>query len=270
MLDLIKQSADFIKSELPETPKMAITLGSGLGEFKNRLTDIKTIPYENIIGFKRTSVAGHTGELIFGKIGSTPVICLSGRYHAYEGHDQDQIVFPARVMKFLGVKYLLLTNAAGGINTDYNPGDLVVIKDHINMTGKNPLVGENLEELGPRFPDMSNAYNKDFREIINSAASECEIKIKSGVYVGVLGPTYETPAEIRMFKTIGADLVGMSTVPEAIAAHHCGLIVGGISCVTNMAAGIKDEVLAHDDVKEQAKKVTETFSTLVEKIVSKI
>ena len=266
MIDLIKESANFIKSQIPEVPKIAITLGSGLGNFRNKIQELKVIPYEEIPGFKRTSVAGHSGELLFGKIDQTSVICLSGRYHAYEGYDQSQVVFPARVMKFLGVKYMLLTNAAGGINSDYNPGDLVLIHDHINMTGRNPLVGPNHEELGPRFPDMSNTYNKDFRELIKKCAENEKVKINKGTYVGVLGPTYETPAEIKMFKAIGGDLVGMSTVPEAIAAHHCGLIVAGISCVTNMAAGLKDEVLAHDDVKEQAQKATEKFSTLVESI----
>jgi purine-nucleoside phosphorylase len=270
MLERIKESALYILNEIGESPKMAITLGSGLGEFTNRLEDKKIIPYERIPGFKKTTVAGHQGALIAGKIGNNQIVCLSGRYHGYEGHPQEEIVFPSRVMKFIGAKYLLLTNAAGGMNNDYRPGDLVMIKDHINLTGRNPLVGENIDELGPRFPDMSNTYNRDFRKIIRTAAETNGQKIKEGVYLGVLGPTYETPAEIRMFKTMGGDLVGMSTVAEAIAAHHCGLIVGGISCVTNMAAGINDEVLMHEDIKDQALQVMDKFSSLVEKIAESI
>lgn len=267
MIHSLKESAEFILDKVGATPTMAVTLGSGLGEFTSRLENVQELPYEHIPGFKKTTVAGHAGSLIWGTIASKTIICMSGRYHGYEGHDQWQIVFPTRVMKFLGTKYLLLTNASGGINNDYSPGDLVIIKDHINLTGKNPLVGENLEELGTRFPDMSNTYNRDFRKIIKEAAEKGNTPLKEGVYMGVLGPTYETPAEIRMFKTMGADMVGMSTVPEAIAAHHCGLIVGGISCITNMAAGINDEVLMHEDIKDQAQLVMSKFSSLVENIV---
>jgi len=215
-------------------------------------------------------VEGHEGCLILGEIEGVSVAVLQGRTHGYEGVPMDKIVFPIRVLSILGIENLILTNAAGGINHQFNPGDLVDIKDHINLLGTNPLVGPNIQELGPRFPDMTRAYNPALRAILKEAAKEVGFEIKAGVYCALLGPTYETPAEINMLRVLGADMVGMSTVPEVIAANHLGVKVCGISCITNMAAGIKDEKLSHDDVKDQAKKVMQLFSNLLLKTIAKI
>lgn len=266
----IQEAANYIKSKTTITPKVGIVLGSGLGVYVDQIENKTIIPYTDIPHFHATSVAGHEGRLVLGQIKGVDVAVYQGRFHVYEGHQLDDVVLPSRVLSLLGTKYLLLTNAAGGINSAYSPGDLVCIQDHINLTGRNPLVGKNIDELGPRFPDMTETYNLELQELMVASAKELNFELHRGVYAAMLGPTYETPAEIRMLKVIGSDMVGMSTVPEAIAAHHAGLKVGGISCITNLAAGISLEKLDHDDVKEVAKLAMIKFSNLLTLTVEKI
>lgn len=266
----IQEAANFIKSKTSITPKVGIVLGSGLGVYVDQIENKTIIPYTDIPHFHATSVAGHDGRLVLGQVKGVDVAVYQGRFHVYEGHQLDDVVLPSRVLSLLGAKYLLLTNAAGGINSAYVPGDLVCIKDHINLTGRNPLVGKNIDELGPRFPDMTETYNLELQELMVASAKELDFELPRGVYAAMLGPTYETPAEIGMLKIIGSDMVGMSTVPEAIAAHHAGLKVGGISCITNLAAGISPEKLDHDDVKEVAKLAMIKFSNLLTRTVEKI
>ena len=270
VLERLNKAADYIKTKTDASPKIGIVLGSGLGVYVERIQDPTVIPYEDIPGFPQTSVEGHDGKLIIGKTEGVDVAVFQGRFHFYEGHALEDVVMPVRVLSMLGVEKLILTNASGGINESYAPGDLVCITDHINMTGNNPLIGPNYAELGPRFPDMTRAYDPELREMIHNAAKNIGIDLKNGIYAGVLGPTYETPAEIKMLKTIGGDLVGMSTVPEAIAAHHAGLRVTGIACVTNMAAGIGGEKLTHEDVKLVAQKAMQKFSDLVSAAVKEM
>jgi purine-nucleoside phosphorylase len=249
---------------------VGLILGSGLGVYVDEIENKTIIPYEDIPGFHRTTVEGHQGRLILGQVKGVEVAVLQGRYHVYEGHGLDEVVLPTRVLSLLGCEFLILTNAAGGINSDYVPGDLVYIKDHINMTGRNPLIGPNISEFGPRFPDMTQAYDPELIDLIESSAKALDFKIKGGVYCALLGPTYETPAEIKMLRILGGDLVGMSTVPESIAANHLGMRVAGISCVTNLAAGIGNEKLSHEDVKEVAKIAMNKFSNLLTQLVSEI
>ena len=270
VLDKINAAKEFIQSKTDMVPEVGIILGSGLGVYADEIQNKTIISYEEIPGFHKTTVAGHKGQLIIGEVHGVKVAAMQGRYHTYEGHNLEDVVLPTRVLKFLGCSSLILTNAAGGINPAYKPGDLVLIKDHINMTGRNPLIGSNIEELGERFPDMTRTYNPALQELTMSAAKSLGFEIKTGVYCGLLGPTYETPAEIQMLKTIGGDLVGMSTVPEAIAGNHMGLKIAGISCVTNLAAGIGGEELKHEDVKEVAKIAMNKFSNLVSALVDQI
>lgn len=266
----LEEAATFIKKARDTTPRVGIVLGSGLGAFVDSIQDKVTLPYDEIPHFKKTTVEGHEGRLILGSVDGIEVAVMQGRYHAYEGHSMDQVVFPVRLLARLGIDSVILTNAAGGVNTSYNAGDLVLITDHINLSGHNPLVGPNIAELGPRFPDMTSAYDHDLRQILNTKAKELSVNLREGVYAGVLGPTYETPAEVRMVRIMGGDLVGMSTVPESIAANHLGLRVAGISCVTNMAAGIENVKLQHEDIKEQALKVMAKFSQLLCASISEI
>ncbi len=263
MYEKLGTAAEYIQKIHKTSPKIGIVLGSGLGSFVDSIENSKIIPYSDIPYFRDTTVEGHEGRVILGNIGGSEIVVLQGRLHAYEGLPMEEIVFPVRVLATLGIDQLILTNAAGGINTDYKPGDLVLIDDHINMMGKNPLIGPNIIELGPRFPDMTHAYDSSLKEVMETAAKSQNYNIKRGVYAGLLGPTYETPAEIKMLRAIGADMVGMSTVPESIAANHLGLKVLGISCITNMAAGIENAPLSHDEVKEQALKVMSTFVNLL-------
>lgn len=269
---LLNETADFIKSKIgTDIPTTAVTLGSGLGEFADKLDDKITVPYSEIPHFHGTNVVGHKGQLVFGKVrGQKPVIAYQGRIHAYEGHSYDEVIFPTRALKVLGVQNLILTNASGGMNPNFKAGDLVLIKDHLNLTGNNPLVGKNHDFLGPRFPDMTEAYNRKMNATIHEAAKAIKYNLKEGVYVGVMGPTYETPAEIHMYQKLGGDMVGMSTVPEAIAGHHCGLNIAGISCITNMAAGLGAEKLDHADIKEEANKVKDIFIGLLEETLLKL
>jgi purine-nucleoside phosphorylase len=266
----IKEAANYISSIKKSKPKVGVILGSGLGAFVDSVNNKTIIPYSNIPHFHQTTVEGHEGRLILGEVAGVEVAVMQGRFHSYEGLNMDDVVFPTRVLAMLGIDYLILTNAAGGINLKYKQGDLVIITDHINLMGRNPLVGPNLSQLGPRFPDMTQAYCQELQTIFKAAASDIKYDMPEGVYVGVLGPTYETPAEIRMFRSIGGDIVGMSTVPETIAANHLGLRVGGISCVTNMAAGIQHVKLKHEDIKDQALKVMERFSTILVNSIAKL
>jgi purine-nucleoside phosphorylase len=260
----------FIKKNSPLLPQVGVVLGSGLGEFADQVTERSVIEYAVIPHFKKVSVAGHAGRLVLGKIGALPVAVLQGRYHFYEGHDISDVVFPVRVLAKLGIKSLLLTNAAGGIHRDLRPGDLMVISDHINLMGINPLRGANDERLGPRFPDMSHVYDQKFQEAIAAAQAEMGLASKRGVYLALSGPSYETPAEIRMLAALGADAVGMSTVPEAVCARHMGLRVAGISCVTNLAAGISAQALSHKEVTETAERVKGDFIKLLTLVVPRL
>ena len=269
-LSKILEASSFISSKITAKPKVGIVLGSGLGIYIDQIQNKTIIPYEDIPHFKRTSVEGHSGALIFGEVKGVNVVALQGRLHPYEGYAMEEIVLPVRVLASLGIEMLFLTNASGGINKDFHPGDLVIINDHINLSGRNPLVGPNIAELGPRFPDMGNAYDKDMRELLASVARTHHVELKTGVYCSVLGPTYETPAEIRMLRIIGADLVGMSTVPEVIAANHLGLKVAGVACVTNYAAGIKEEKLSHADVKKVAEKAMVGFATVLTETIGEL
>jgi purine-nucleoside phosphorylase len=269
-LSKILEASSFISSKITAKPKVGIVLGSGLGIYIDQIQNKTVIPYEDIPHFKRTSVEGHSGALIFGEVKGVNVVALQGRLHPYEGYAMEEIVLPVRVLASLGIEMLFLTNASGGINKDFHPGDLVIINDHINLSGRNPLVGPNIAELGPRFPDMGNAYDKDMRELLASVAKTHHVELKTGVYCSVLGPTYETPAEIRMLRIIGADLVGMSTVPEVIAANHLGLKVAGVACVTNYAAGIKEEKLSHADVKKVAEKAMVGFATVLTETIGEL
>lgn len=263
----MSEAVEFIKSKINETPETGVILGSGLGDFADEIDKSVVIPYEEIPNFKKVRVKGHAGNLVAGMVSGKPVAVLQGRYHFYEGYDIRDIVFPVRVLCSLGIRNLLITNAAGGINSAFAPGDLMVISDHINLMGENPLSGDNDERIGPRFPDMSTIYDKVLSEKIISTARSMKISIKSGVYAGLRGPSYETPAEIRMLKTIGADSVGMSTVPEGIAAKHMGMKVAGISCITNFAAGIIDQPLDHSEVTETADRVKEDFISLLTRVI---
>jgi purine-nucleoside phosphorylase len=252
------------------SPDIAIVLGSGLGEFANRLTEAASIPYGEIPHWPASKVIGHEGRLVIGNLGARRVAALSGRAHFYEGHDLRTVSFATRVMARLGIKALILTNAAGGINVQLTPGMLMVIDDHINLLGSNPLVGPNEEAFGVRFPDMSEVYSKRLRGLADDVAREQRLAIGHGIYVAVHGPSYETPAEIRFLRTIGADAVGMSTVPEAIVARHMGVEVLGISCISNAAAGVLPHPLNHDEVMEVARQVRGPFAALLEGIIARV
>jgi purine-nucleoside phosphorylase len=245
-------------------------LGSGLGDFADRLGDAVSFPYGELPHWPASTVAGHAGRLVVGTVSGRRVAALAGRAHAYEGHTPDAVVFATRVMGRLGVAEVVLTNAAGGVSLGLSPGALMVIDDHINLAGSNPLVGPNDERMGPRFPDMSVVYSRRLRALTDEAASATSVAVTHGVYAGLLGPSYETPAEIRHLRAIGADAVGMSTVPEAIAARHMGLEVLGISCITNMAAGVLPQPLVHDEVLETARRVSGPFIMLLEAVIGRL
>jgi purine-nucleoside phosphorylase len=251
-------------------PEVGIILGSGLGPIADRIESPIAIPYTDIPHFHGTSVEGHAGKMVLGKFHGVPAVFLQGRFHVYEGYDMSEVVFPTRVICALGIKTLVLTNASGGINTRFRPGDIMVIEDHINLMGDNPLKGPNLTQLGPRFPDMSEAYAKDCIQILEETAEELAIELKRGVYTGVLGPTYETPAEVRMLRTLGGDAVGMSTVPEAIAANHLGVRVAGLACITNHAAGLSPRKLTHQEVVENIQLSVKQLDRLLETAVPRL
>lgn len=266
----IQEAVDSVKGKCSLIPEIGVVLGSGLGEFAAQVEEKMIIEYADIPHFKKVSVAGHAGRLVLGKVDSVSVAVLQGRYHYYEGYDIADVVFPVRVLAKLGIKSLLLTNAAGGINPELKPGNLMVIRDHINLLGINPLRGTNDERLGPRFPDMSAVYDPEFQDIIATAEEEIGLAAKKGVYLALSGPSYETPAEIRMLAALGADAVGMSTVPEAICARHMGLRVAGISCITNLAAGISKQPLSHQEVTETAERVKGDFIKLLKLVVPRL
>jgi len=249
---------------------VAIVLGSGLGDFTQSLQDSVSISYTDIPHWPASAVIGHAGKLVVGMMGSKRVVALSGRAHFYEGHSMSVATFATRVIGLLGIRTLVLTNAAGGINVNFQPGTLMVIDDHINLMGTNPLVGSNDDRFGPRFPDMTEAYSKRLREIADQAAASSKVAIAHGVYVALHGPSYETPAEIRYLRTIGADAVGMSTVPETIVARHMGMEVLGISCITNPAAGVLPKPLVHDEVMEVARRVRGEFSKLLQAVIERV
>ncbi len=266
----IMESVEFIKSKIGETPKIGLVLGSGLGEYGETLENKIFIDYKDVPHFPHATVDGHKGRFVVGEIHGKKVICMQGRQHYYEGIGMENVTYPIRVMAKLGVEVLFTTNATGGLNSDFKVGDFMIITDHVNLMGTNPLIGENLDEFGPRFPDMSNIYTTELVEVAENSAKELGIDIKKGVFFGYTGPSYETPAEIRMFRMLGADNVGMSTVPETIVARHSGMKVLSISSITNMAAGISKVPLSHEEVKEESDKIIGKFKNLVDKIISNI
>jgi len=266
----IEEAASYIQSLTSHVPEVGLILGSGLGVIGDEVEDAVTIPYGDIPHFPVSTVEGHAGELVIGRLQGRTVALMRGRFHMYEGYEPERTALPVRVMKRLGVKTLLVTNAAGGINLDFSSGNLMIISDHLNLTGRNPLVGPNDNALGVRFPDMSDAYSKRLRGIAKETAAELGVPVKEGVYAGLLGPNYETPAEIRYLRVIGADAVGMSTVPEVIVARHAGIEVIGISCITNMAAGILDQPLSHEEVMETTERVKSQFVSLVLALLPKL
>ncbi|WP_232696233.1 purine-nucleoside phosphorylase [Brevibacillus daliensis] len=265
----IEQAKAFIEEKLNEKPTIGLVLGSGLGVLADEIEDAVIIPYDEIPHFTKSTVVGHKGQLVIGKLQGKQVVAMQGRFHYYEGHELEAVVFPIRVMKAIGVETIIVTNAAGGINKEFDSGNLMLISDHLNLTFRNPLIGPNDDTLGVRFPDMSEAYSKRLRELAKEVANELAIDVKEGVYVGLLGPSYETPAEIRMLATLGGDAVGMSTVPEVIVARHMGVEVLGISCISNMAAGILEQPLSHDEVMETTERVKSEFLALVKGVIEK-
>ncbi|MEL1136427.1 purine-nucleoside phosphorylase [Desulfitobacterium sp. THU1] len=266
-MDSLSEARRGIMERVNIEPQMGIILGSGLGGFVDLIENPVAIPYHEIPHFPISTVEGHKGQLVFGKVLGKPVVAMQGRFHFYEGYSMQEVTFPVRVMQALGVTGLIVTNAAGGINPGYRPGDLILIKDHINMMGDNPLRGANLSNLGPRFPDLSEGYDLEWRQRALSIAREVGIFPQEGVYAAMSGPSYESPAEIRFLRTAGADLVGMSTVPEVIVANHGGMRVLGISCVTNMAAGILSQRLSHAEVMETAQRIEKQFVRFVQALV---
>lgn len=269
-INKLRESCDYIKSKIKDVPEVGIILGSGLGSLAEEVQNKVEIKYEEIPNFPVSTVVGHAGQFVFGDLEGKKVIMMQGRFHYYEGYNMETVTFPIRVLKLLGLEKIIVTNAAGGVNTGFKPGDLMLITDHINLSGANPLIGKNLEDFGPRFPDMSEAYNKEFIKIASESAKKVGVQVVKGVYTMMSGPTYETPAEIRMVRAIGGDAIGMSTVPEVIVANHSGMKVLGISCITNMAAGILDQPLNHQEVMETSNMVKDMFKKLVREIVKSI
>lgn len=265
-----EQAARTIRSRTGLKPEVAIVLGSGLGGFADEFAEAVAIPYGEIPGFATSTAEGHAGRLVIGRVGLVPVIAMQGRVHYYEGYTLEEVTFPIRVFKLLGIKRLILTNAAGGIDIELNQGALMVISDHLNLMGVNPLRGPNDEKFGPRFPDMSEAYSRELQQLAVEVARTLGIEIRRGIYAALAGPSYETPAEIHMFRACGADAVGMSTVPETIVARQMGIEVLGISCITNMAAGISDEPINHAEVMETGRRVRETFTKLLRGVIAQL
>jgi len=264
------EAAKYIRSRINASPEIGVVLGSGLGTFADKLKGAVEVDYRDIPGFPVSTVKGHAGKLICGRIGSKTVLAMKGRFHYYEGYDVSRVVFYVWVFKLLGINKLLITNAAGGINKEYKPGDLMIIRDHISFFAPSPLRGDNLDEFGERFPDMTEVYSRKLIETAREVALDLQIDIKEGVYAFTQGPMYETPAEIRALSILGADAVGMSTVPETIAARHAGMDILGISCITNMASGILDKSLNHAEVVSAAKEAEHKFSSLVAGVIEKL
>lgn len=266
----LSAAVSWLQAHVPNHPTVGMILGSGLGDYADLLESPLRIPYSDIPGFPLPTVPGHSGALVFGRRNGVDVVIMQGRIHYYEGVSQRQLTLPVRVMHALGVKTLILTNACGGVNLNFTPGDLMLISDHINLSGSNPLIGPNVDSCGTRFPDCSDIYTKALRSRIRAAVEQAGIRLQEGVYGMYSGPNYETPAEIRMYRILGADVVGMSTVPEALVAAHCGMNVVGISCITNMAAGVLPQKLSHQEVMETAAIVHDTFQKLLDVIITVI
>lgn len=262
-LNCVREKTDFV-------PRVALVLGSGLGDFASEIDVICELPYDEIGGFPISTVPGHAGKFIFGYVGKTPVVCMKGRVHYYEGYDISDVVLPIRLMKLLGAEIFFVTNAAGGVNTSFHAGDLMLIKDHIALFAPNPLIGANEDALGVRFPDMSHVYDADLQDMIRKIAKENGIYIQEGVYTYLTGPSYESPADIKALKFLGADAVGMSTVPEAIAANHMGMKICGISCISNLAAGMSDVPLCHEEVQQAADEAAPKFKKLVSEAIKQL
>jgi purine-nucleoside phosphorylase len=264
------EAAQTIRSRTGIQASVAIVLGSGLGGFAEDLTDAVTIPYQEIPGFARSTVEGHAGRLVIGKIGEVAIAAMQGRFHFYEGYSLEQVTFPTRVLKLLGVHTLLLTNAAGTLNIEFTPGSLMLISDHLNLLGDNPLRGENDPRFGPRFPDLTSVYAPDLQSVVIDEARAMGLNVRRGIYAGLSGPSYETPAEIHMLRSLGADAVGMSTVPEAIVARHMNMRVVGISCITNLAAGVSDALVDHSQVMATGERVRLQFSELLKRVLPRL
>jgi len=264
----INAAAEYILNHVTNRPTIGMVLGSGLGDFADTLENPVRVAYADIPNFPQPTVAGHAGALVFGRKMGQDVVVLQGRIHFYEGVPMQELTLPVRVLAAMGVKTLVLTNAAGGVNKSYEAGDLMLISDHINYSGANPLIGQNLDAFGPRFPDVSDLYTKSIREKVKAKAAEAGLKLQEGVYMMFSGPNYETPAEVRMARIVGADAVGMSTVPEALIAGHCGMDVVGMSCITNMAAGVLEQKLDHSEVVETATRVHDQFHQLLNLILT--
>jgi purine-nucleoside phosphorylase len=270
LFDRAERAAQMIRSRIKLKPPVAIVLGSGLGAFADDLSASTSIAYADIPGFARATVEGHTGQLVIGTAGEVPVAAMQGRFHFYEGYSLEDVTFPIRVLKLLGVRTLILTNAAGSLNTEFTPGSLMVISDHINLMGVNPLIGPNEDRFGPRFPDLTSTYEPDLQNIVIAAAKAMGLEMRRGVYAALTGPSYETPAEIHMVRTLGGDAVGMSTVPEAIVARHMDMQVIGISCITNLAAGVSNRPVDHSQVIATGERVREQFTELLRRVVEKL
>jgi purine-nucleoside phosphorylase len=267
MLETLKETVSWLKPQIPENTKIAVILGTGLGDLANHITNKKEISYEKIPNFPVSTVEGHSGNLIVGELGGKPVLAMQGRFHYYEGYDMKQVTYPVRVMQLLGIEYLFVSNAAGGMNGSFEVGDLMLIEDHINMFPEHPLRGKNQEELGTRFPDMSEAYDKKLRETASKIAKENNIKLQYGVYIGTQGPTFETPAEYYYFKIIGGDAVGMSTVPEVIVARHGGMKVLAFSIITDLGILGKIVEVSHEEVQLAAKEAQPKLAFIIEEVI---
>lgn len=270
LYDRAEQAARAIRGRISEEPRIAVVLGSGLGDFADELQNAVAIPYAEIPGFPTSTAHGHAGRLVAGSVEKVPVLAMQGRVHFYEGYSLEEVTFPVRTFALLGIKTLILTNAAGGIDIELNQGSLMVISDHLNLMGVNPLRGPNDQRFGPRFPDMTEVYSRELQERTIGEANALGIDLRRGIYAGLAGPCYETPAEIHMLRGFGADAVGMSTVPEAIVARHMGMQVLGISCITNMAAGISDQQINHEEVMETGRRVRDTFARLLGQLIVKL
>jgi len=270
LYDRAHHAAQMIRSRIKLQPTVAIVLGSGLGAFADDLAEANSISYSEIPGFARATVEGHAGRLVIGKAGEAPIAAMQGRFHFYEGYSLEEVTFPIRVLKLLGVRTLILTNAAGSLNTEFTPGSLMVISDHINLLGANPLTGPNDERFGPRFPDLTTTYAPELQTLVIEEAKAMDLDMRRGVYASLTGPSYETPAEIHMVRTLGGDAVGMSTVPEAIVARHMDMQVIGISCITNLAAGVSNRPVDHSQVISTGERVREQFTELLRRVVARL
>src|SRR5574341_51477 len=270
LYDRAEKAARLVRSRTEADVSVAVVLGSGLGGFADELANPTAIPYDDIPGFARATVEGHAGRLVIGKAGDTTVAAMQGRFHFYEGYSLEEVTFPIRVLKLLGVRTLILTNASGALNVEFTPGSLMVITDHINLMGVNPLVGPNDERFGPRFPDLTNSYAPELQDIVIQEARAMGLQMFRGVYASLTGPSYETPAEIHMVRSLGADAVGMSTVPEAIVARHMDMKVLGISCITNLAAGVSDRPVDHSQVVATGERVLEPFTELLRRVIPRL